>query len=477
MSLVEADVAHVAHGLRRRLDTQREAFAREPFPTPAVRRERLDRILDVLRRHRDALAEAVSADFGHRSRHETLIADIAVTVNAVRHLRRNLARWMRPERRGTTLGLFPARAEVIVQPLGVVGIIGPWNYPILLPLLPLATALAAGNRAMVKLSEVTPRTAALLVDLLADRFADDLVTVVTGGPDVGEAFSRLPFDHLVFTGSTAVGRRVAEAAARNLVPVTLELGGKSPAIVHADYPLEQAAANIVANKLFNAGQTCISPDYALVPQDRVEAFVEACRIAAARLYPEAAGGPDYTSIVDARHQVRLEGLLADARKKGARIVPLLPPGASPQGDSRRMTPVAVCGATDDMAILNEEIFGPILPVVGVASHDEAIRYVNARPRPLSLYVFDHDRARADHTLRATHSGTAAINDCMVQFGEEHLPFGGIGPSGTGALHGREGFERLSHCKGVVRQARLHPGFLRLPPYGRLLERLLDWIIG
>jgi len=476
MSLAEVDPIRVAHGLRRRLDLQRAAFEREPYPTLAARRDRLDRILDLVRRHRDALADAVSADFGYRSRHETLIADIAVTVNAVRHIRRNVGRWMRPERRRTALALFPARAEVVPQPLGVVGIISPWNYPVVLALGPLAYALAAGNRAMLKPSEHTPRTSALLAELLADRFPEDLVSVELGGPEIGAAFSRLPFDHLVFTGSTRVGREVAEAAARNLVPVTLELGGKSPAIVHADYPLEAAARNVIANKLFNAGQTCISPDYVLVPNDRVDAFVDACRAAVAELFPKDSDS-DYSSIAHDTHAARLTHLLDDARQTGARVIALAPPDAAWTKGPRRMAPVAVLGAPQDALVLTEEIFGPILPVIGVASHDDAVRYVNARPRPLALYLFDRDRARVARTLETTHSGGVAINDCMVQFGEEHLPFGGIGPSGMGATHGREGFDRLSHRKGVVRQGRWNTGFLRLPPYGRRLERFLDWLIG
>jgi coniferyl-aldehyde dehydrogenase len=476
MSLAELDSVRVGRGLRRRLDLQREAFAREPYPTLAARRERLDRILDLVRQHRDPLAEAASADFGYRSRHETLIADIAVTVTAVRHIRRNVGRWMRPERRRTALGLVPARAEVVPQPVGVVGIISPWNYPIVLALGPLAYALAAGNRAMLKPSEHTPRTSALLGELLADRFPEDLVAVELGGPEFGAAFSQLPFDHLVFTGSTRVGRQVAEAAGRNLVPVTLELGGKSPAIVHADYPLDEAAHNIAANKLFNAGQTCLAPDYVLVPGDRVDAFVDAARAAVARLLPPEADG-DYSSIAHDAHAARLDAMLDDARSRGARVISLAPPDAAWTKGHRRMAPVAVLDAPDDAAVHTEEIFGPILPIVGVASHDEAVRYVNARPRPLALYLFDRDRERVARTLATTHSGGAAINDCMVQFGEENLPFGGIGPSGMGATHGREGFDRLSHRKGVVHQSRWNTGFLRRPPYGRLLERLLDWFIG
>ncbi len=476
MSLAEVDPVHVATGLRRRLELQRAAFAREPFPTLAARRDRLDRLLDLVRRHRGALSDEISADFGHRSRHETLLADILLTANVLRHVRRHVGRWMRPQRRRTSLMLQPATTEVVVQPLGVVGIISPWNYPVLLMVGPLAHALAAGNRAMLKPSEFLPRTGALLTELLAERFPEDLVAVATGGPEVGAAFSRLPFDHLVFTGSTRVGREVAEAAGRNLVPVTLELGGKSPAIVHPDFPIDAAAANIVTSKLFNAGQTCVSPDYVLVREDGVDAFVDACRATVARLVPTDASGADLTAIAHDPQQARLAGLLDDARRRGARVVPLAP-ADGPFGTGRRMAPVAVCDPPDDALVMTEEIFGPILPVIGVGSFDEAVRYVNARPRPLALYVFDDDRARVAHTMRTTHSGGVAVNDCMVQFGDEHLPLAGIGPSGTGATRGREGFDRLSHHKAVFRQSRVNGRFLWTPPYSRLLDRLLDWLIG
>jgi coniferyl-aldehyde dehydrogenase len=477
MSLAEVGTEQSPTPLRERFERQSAAFRQDVFPTAAVRRERVGRLIDLLRGHREALVQAVSADFGHRSRHETLMADVLVPVTALTRIRRRLGAWMRPERRPTTLSLFPGSSSIVPQPLGVVGIVSPWNYPVVLGIVPLAYALAAGNRAMLKPSELTPRTSALLAELLSDRFPDDLVAVVNGGPDVGAAFTALPFDHLVFTGSTRVGREVAVAAARNLVPVTLELGGKSPAVVHPDYPLATAARRIVANKVFNAGQTCISPDYVVVREDQVEPFVAACRDVLRTLYPPDADGSDYTAIVNDRQAARLHAIVEDARARGARIVPLVDEGARWTQGHRKMAPVAIVGAKDGMAVLEEEIFGPVLPVVGVPSYEDALEVVRSRPRPLAMYLFDHDRSRVARVLETTHAGGVAVNDCMVQFAAEHLPFGGIGPSGMGVTHGREGFDRLSHRKPVFRQSRLHFRSLSAPPFGRLLARLIAWLIG
>ena len=455
--------------LRRLLDRQRRAFAADPMPSRTLRIGRLQRLRGMVEKHEAAFAEAISADFGGRSRHETLVAEVFVVVAAVKHAMRHLGRWMRMRRAPTALYYRPGYNRIMPQPVGVAGIVAPWNYPLQLALGPAVGALAAGNRVMLKPSELTPRLSALLERLVSEAFSEDEFAVVTGGADTGRAFVELPFDHLLFTGSTAVGRLVAQAAAKNLTPVTLELGGKSPAIVDPSCELALAAPRIALGKLLNAGQTCIAPDYALVPAARVEEFAAAMRAAVAALYPRFVDNDDYTSIVSERHYARLERLLADAKAKGARIVEL---GEQPDAARRRMPPVLVLGATDDMAIMQEEIFGPLLPVVGYGKLDEAIAYVGRRERPLSLYWFGEDAANRDRVLAGTISGGVTVNDCLWHFAQEDLPFGGVGASGIGAYHGEAGFRTFSKEKPVFFQSRLNGMFLMRPPYGRAFERVV-----
>lgn len=458
------------------LERQRAAFLREGPPDAARRRQALARLGGAVRAERDAIVAAIAEDFGHRSRHETLLAEVMGSLEAIGHAERRVARWMRPRRRPLDRTKFGfATARVMYQPKGVVGIISPWNYPLLLALSPLAGALAAGNRAMLKPSEVTPRTAALLQRLIAGLFPEEEVAVVTGDAALGAAFSRLPFDHLMFTGSTAVGREVMKAAAENLVPVTLELGGKSPAIVAPGYPLDRAAESIMTGKLFNAGQTCIAPDYALVPAAAIGGFVEACRAATARLYPSPGANPDYSAIVSDRHAARLRGLLDDAREKGASVVELAPAGEVPP-NQRKLMPALVLDATEDMRLLQEEIFGPILPVLPYGEEREAIDRVNRQPRPLALYYFGQDGAARDRVLARTTSGGVTVNDTLFHVAAETLPFGGIGPSGMGAYHGFDGFVTFSHAKSVFHQARWNLAGLTRPPYGARLDRLLRLFI-
>ena len=448
---------------------QREAFAREMNPSLSVRRDRLDRLLRLTATHEDAIIDAVSADFGHRSRHETDLADIFVVLSAIRHTRRHVRRWMKARRVATPLHLLPATSEVIRQPLGVVGVISPWNYPLQLALLPVAAALAAGNRAMLKPSELTPRFSALLQRIVAESFAPDEFTVLPGDVELGRAFSRLPFDHLFFTGFTAVGRQIAQAAAENLTPVTLELGGKSPAIVDADCDLPEAARRIAFAKLLNAGQTCVAPDYLLVPRARLDAFVAALREAVGAMYPTLAGNPDYTSIVNDRHYRRLSQLVADAQVHGATAVPLA--AAAPMPASRRFPPTVLGQDVDDeMAVMREEIFGPLLPLLPYETLDDAIAYVNARPRPLALYWFGRDAAHRDRVLRQTTSGGVTINDACWHVCQEYLPFGGVGASGMGAYHGERGFLAFTKEKAVLHQSRINGiALLFRPPYGRRFE--------
>lgn len=462
--------------LRSTLDKLRAAFAAQPYPTLEQRRERLDKLVSLLLDRRMDIERAVSEDFGHRSKHESLISEVFVPVSAARYVAKHIKSWMRPESRGTALWLRPASAQVVPQPLGVVGVISPWNYPVQLALVPIAYALAAGNRVMLKPSELTPRTSALMAEMLGSVFPADLVTVVQGGADVGAAFAELPFDHLVYTGSTRIGKLVMAAAAKNLTPVTLELGGKSPAIVHQDFAIDRAAESLAGAKLFNAGQTCVAPDYVIVHRSKADALAEAITRQVAKMYPRLVDNPDYTSVVNLRHKARIQSYLEDAKAKGAELVVLNPANEVFPADGGKMAPVLVRRPTEQMAVMQEEIFGPVLPIVEVDSLDEALRYVADHPRPLALYYFDTDATRIDQVIRNSHSGGVTVNDCMLHVAEEHLPFGGVGPSGMGAYHGREGFDTLSHRKAVLRQPRLNGRWLTLPPFGGRVERLLDWLM-
>ncbi|MBX3274895.1 MAG: coniferyl aldehyde dehydrogenase [Sandaracinaceae bacterium] len=464
-----------ANDPRAALARLRAGFERDPNPSIEARRRHLDALERMVMRHKDAITRAITADFGGRSAHETLIAEIFLTVEGVRYAKANLAKWMAPERRKPGLAYQPAKVSVHYQPKGVVGIISPWNYPVQLALAPLTGALAAGNRALLKPSELTPETSALLSRIVADTFSDDLVSVVTGGVQLAVDFSHLSFDHLVFTGSTHVGRLVMKAAADNLVPVTLELGGKSPTILHDSYPLEKAAETIALGKWFNAGQTCIAPDYLLVPEGRVEPLIRALEAAIRKSYPTLRDNPDYTSIVNTRHRERLGALLADAGDKGARVIEVNPAGERFEG-TNKLPPTLVTQVDDGMLLMQEEIFGPVLPIVPYARLEDALRYVAERPRPLALYYFDDDARRVERVIERSLSGGVAINACLLQCCVDDAPFGGIGPSGMGAYHGHEGFLTFSHAKTVFHQAKLNAAPLLAPPYGRAIEVLMKLLL-
>ena len=472
---VDLGLAECMASLARVLERQRRAHDAERFPALALRRERLARLTDLVTRHEDAWVAAVDRDFGHRSAHETRLAELYAVTAEARHAARHLRRWMKARPVKTPPRLLPAAAYALPQPLGVVGVISPWNYPVQLALIPVVSALAAGNRVMLKPSERTPATSALLAELVAGYFREDELAVVQGNAAVGGMFASLPFDHLFFTGSTDAGRHVAIAAAENLTPVTLELGGKSPAIVDDEADLPRAAASIVRGKLFNAGQTCIAPDYALVPRRRADAFVDAVKEAVERLYRSAARNPDYSSIVDTHHYARLIGLVEDARARGARIVPLAEPPAGDTEYARRLPPALILGVTGEMTLMREEIFGPLLPVETYTTIDDAIAKINARPSPLAMYWFGDDRTRRRRVLRETRAGGVTINDTLWHFAHPELPFGGVGASGSGAYHGAHGFARFSHLKPVFVQARLTPTRLLEPPYGRTFERVLAFL--
>ena len=458
------------------LSRLRDAHRRKGPPDEAQRLRWLAKLEKALLSNKDRIADVISADYGSRSRHESLVAEVFITASLIKYNRENLRHWMEPERRHVAMTFFPARAEVHQQPLGVVGIIAPWNYPVQLALAPLVCALAAGNRAMIKPSELTPKTGELLAEILGQAFEPDEVAVVTGGTDVGEAFSKLPIDHLVFTGSTRVGKIVMRAAAENLVPVTLELGGKSPVVVAPDFPTATAAERIISGKLFNSGQTCIAPDYVFLPAGTEDEFVAHAKQAVAAMYPKLVDNPDYTAVINAHHHKRLTGYVKDAEAKGAKIVRLNPASESFEG-SNKFEPTIILGATDEMTVMQDQIFGPILPVHTYKDVSEALDYVNDHPRPLALYCFSHDDRQVTRVLTETTSGGVSINETMLHVAQDDLPFGGVGPSGMGAYHGREGFEAFSKKKPIFFQSRVNGTSLLRPPYGKAIDTLLGLLLG
>ncbi|WP_060513574.1 coniferyl aldehyde dehydrogenase [Pseudomonas sp. NBRC 111124] len=448
---------------------QRQAFTGNPMPPAAQRRQWLKSLREALLADQQTLIEAIDADFSGRSADETLLAELLPSVQGIRHAERHLQRWMRPSRRAVGLAFQPASARVLYQPLGVVGIIVPWNYPLFLAIGPLTGALAAGNRVMLKLSEATPASGAALKALIERVFPEDLVSVVLGEVEVGQAYARLPFDHLLFTGATSIGRQVMLAAAQNLTPVTLELGGKSPAIVSANVPLAAAAERIAFGKTLNAGQTCVAPDYVLLPRERLNDFADAYRDVVQRMYPRIADNPDYSAIINPRQLQRLQHLLDDARSKGAQVLDLYP---DEPRQGRRLPPHLLTRVNDSMQVMQDEIFGPLLPLVPYHHLDEALAYINQRPRPLALYYFGYDRSEQQHVLQHSHSGGVCLNDTLLHVAQDDLPFGGVGPSGMGHYHGYEGFQTFSKAKAVLAKQRLNAARLIYPPYGKALQRLV-----
>lgn len=460
---------------RRKLLRQREAFLREGAPSLSQRRADLDRLWRALLARRSEIETALDSDFGHRSAHETTMFELMTVVEGIRYLHRKLRGWMKPQRRHVAIHFKPGHAYVQYQPLGVIGIMSPWNYPLSLALMPLATALAAGNRAMIKPSEFTPATSALLERLLGELFPPEQVTVVQGDAAVGAAFSTLPFDHLLFTGSTQVGRAVMRAASEHLVPVTLELGGKSPVVISRGHA-EKAAEAIAWGKLANAGQTCIAPDYVLLHPEDITPFVAAFDAAVKKMYPDGPASADYSSIINARHFARLGTLRDEARERGARIIET---GHAPETAAKRphtLAPTLVLDADADARILQEEIFGPLLPLCASPDIDHAIADINARPRPLALYYFGPAGAERDALLARTTSGNVTINNTLMHYAQDDLPFGGVGPSGMGAYHGIEGFRAMSHARGVLVQGRRNLGNLLRPPFGKMADMVLKFML-
>lgn len=458
------------------LSSQKAAFLSEGPPPLAVRKRHLEKLKQAVISHRREIEAAISLDFGHRSAHETSVLEILPLLDGIRYLSQNLASFMRPSHRSLSTHMLFGNARVEYQPLGVVGIMAPWNYPLALTLMPLATALAAGNRAMIKPSEFTPAFNDLLKSMLSSVFSVEQVAVVTGDVNTGVAFSALPFDHLIFTGSTAVGRAVMRSASHNLVPVTLELGGKSPVIIEKGSVDSANVDSIVFGKLLNSGQTCIAPDYTFVHESDLETFLQLFDVAVRKYYPEGPHGQDFSSIISDVHHKRLNALVEDAAAKGAKIISLgvnFDPNKSPK---RTMTPKIILNVNDQMKIAQEEIFGPLMPVFTYTSIDKVIHDINARPRPLALYFFGPAGAIRAKVLSRTTSGNVTINSTVTHYAQDDLPFGGVGASGMGAYHGIEGFRALSHAKGIFEQSRWSTLRLIRPPFSAFVEGIIKILL-
>ncbi len=462
------------------LEAQRAAFQAEGIPDAAARRDRLTRAIDLLVSHQAQLCEAGASDFGQRSATLTRFVDILPALSALKHARRHVGRWMRPQRRSVSLpaGVPGVRARIVHQPLGVVGVISPWNFPVTLTFGPLAGILAAGNRCLIKPSELTPAISALLERLISQYFDAKEVAVAMGGPSIAEKFSRLPLDHLMFTGSTPIGRRVMAAAAANLVPVTLELGGKCPVLIGRSANIARAVDRIMLGKLNNAGQMCIAPDYVCLPRESLDRFVGEARAWVERVYPGIPDNPDYTGMVSVSHAERMQALLADAAAGGARIISLAAPCAGSGLAERMIAPALILNVNDQMRVMQEEIFGPLLPVQTYERIETSAADINSRPKPLALYYFGTDRREMQWVIDNTSSGGVTLNDIAVHFLAEELPFGGVGASGMGAYHGEHGFRRFSHARAVFHQTGLDvQGFAGLrPPYGARAQRVLKFLI-
>lgn len=451
------------------LARQKAAHLRDGIPSAEKRIDWLDRAIDLLVTHGDSLCEAMRADFGHRSVDQSKFTDIAGSLGALKYAKKNLKKWMKPEKRSAEfpLGLFGAKARVHYQPKGVVGVISPWNFPVNLTFTPLAGIFAAGNRTMIKPSEFTEETSELMKKLFAQYYSEEEVAVVTGGPEVGAGFSALPFDHIIFTGATSIAHHVMRAAADNLVPLTLELGGKSPVVLGESADLEKAAKRIMAGKTLNAGQICLAPDYAFVPKAKTADFVKAATSAVETMYPSGLkDNADYTSVVNQRHFDRLQGYLEEARSKGAEVIEINPKNETfSQQPYHKIPPTIIVDPSDDLKVMQDEIFGPILPIKSYTDTKDAVAYVNDHPRPLGLYYFGEDASERDYVLNNTTSGGVTVNDVIFHVAQEDLPFGGVGPSGMGSYHGVDGFREFSHRKSVYTQVGADLLAMVRPPYG------------
>ncbi|MCW8878676.1 MAG: coniferyl aldehyde dehydrogenase [Kangiellaceae bacterium] len=455
-------------------ELQSKAFNRQPYPQEDLRKQQLIALKKALLKHKDKLAKAISADFGCRSVDESLLADIMPTVMNIDHCIKHLRHWMKPEKRSISLLFQPAKARLMYQPLGVVGIMAPWNYPVYLSLGPLAAAIAAGNRAMIKPSEYCPYSNRILNEIIQDAFSKDEVSMIEGDAEVANHFTQLPFDHLLFTGSTPVGKKVMAAAARNLTPVTLELGGKSPALIAPDVKMNFAVERMLYGKCLNAGQTCVAPDYVLCPEENIQELVSELKSAFNQLYPQIDNG-DYSSIINDAQYQRLQEWLDDAKQKGAEIISMAEAGNT---HPRSMPLQIVLNANSSMTLMQQEIFGPILPIIGYRDISQAINIIQSQPRPLALYLFTFDQKTEQQVLYSTHAGGVCVNDTVSHVAQDDLPFGGVGPSGMGSYHAREGFLTFSKAKAIFKRGRINSAKNAFPPYGKLIHKLIyRWFLS
>jgi len=470
------DLSDIESAMQSVLDAQRADYLQEGEVTAATRIDRLDRGIDALVRYADRLVDALNTDFSCRPREITLLTDVGASITPMKHARKHLRKWMKGQRRPTMfpINLLGGRSRIEYQPLGVVGIISPWNFPVSMVFAPMSGALAAGNRVLVKPSEFTPATSEVLKALVEDVYDPKEVAVFTGGPEVGQAFSNLPLDHLLFTGATSVARHIMAAAARNLVPVTLELGGKSPVVISRTADLEKSMGRIMLGKTLNAGQICLAPDYLLVPEEKLHEVIALAQQVVAGMYPRLLDNKQYTSVINERHYQRLNGYLAEAQDRGVKTIAINPAEEdfSQQQGTHKIPPTLVVEPPEDLKVLQEEIFGPLLPIRTYNEFSETIAYINARPRPLAAYYFGEDDSEQKAIETRTTSGGMCVNDVVMHVSQEDLPFGGVGPSGMGSYHGLEGFRTFSHAKSIYSQTGLNIGKLSglLPPYGKTTEK-------
>ncbi|MEZ2903032.1 coniferyl aldehyde dehydrogenase [Acinetobacter terrestris] len=453
--------------LQQLFEKQQQAFIESSYPSLEQRRQHLKTLQQLILQNKTEINVAINHDFSNRSHSETEMFEVMTSVFGIKYALKNLKKWMRPSKRHIGVLFQPATGYVLYQPVGVVGIVVPWNYPLFLAIGPLCQALAAGNRVMLKMSEYTPEFSALFKQLIAQAFPEDLVCVVNGDAEVAQQFTQLPFNHLLFTGASEVGKHVMRAAANNLTPVTLELGGKSPALVLADANIRESARRIAFGKAMNAGQTCVAPDYVLIPVQLQTQFIEEYSSAIQEFFPKLADNPDYTAIINERQLNRLNGYIEDATAKNATVNVITEPSSG-----RRLAHYVLSNVTDDMQVMQNEIFGPLLPIVTYQQLEEAIDYINQRPRPLALYYFGYNKSEQQKVLMHTHSGGVCLNETLVHVGQEDLPFGGVGTSGMGNYHGYEGFITFSHAKAVFNRPKFSLMYLFYPPYGTFIQKLI-----
>jgi coniferyl-aldehyde dehydrogenase len=457
------------------LEAQRADYLNEGVVSAETRIDRIDRGIDALIKYQSQLVEALNTDFSCRPREVSLLTDVGAGMAPMKHARKHLRKWMKTEKRSTIfpLNLLGGRSRIEYQPLGVVGVIAPWNFPVNMVFSPLAQVLAAGNRAMIKPSEFTPATSAVIADMVKEAYNTNEVAVFPGGPEVGQAFSGLAFDHMIFTGATSIARHIMAAAARNLVPVTLELGGKSPVIISRSADIQKTLGRVMVGKTLNAGQICLAPDYLLVPEEKLNEVIDAAQQAVSSMYPTLLDNDQYTSMINERHFQRLNGYLAEAEERGQKVIPINPAGEdfSQQQGTHKIPPTLIPEPADDLKMMEEELFGPLLPIRTYQNFEETIDYINSKPRPLAAYYFGSDKQEETAVLQRTTSGGVCINDVIMHVMQEELPFGGVGPSGMGAYHGFKGFQTFSHAKSVYRQAGVNVAKLggMLPPYSKTTE--------